>query len=357
VLALASSLPTTAAEPFWASPSAAQVAGGRWRLSLEGESVGDRVEHSPNAVGGGFEPVTKRSRYAGGRLTLDWRASPEWHLSGSVGRRSITFLRDSYTVDGYHIGLARRLPSPSERTALALVLDVDARRADELYKNSWTEIGGVRLTGASLFDAADETVMLSVNARTRVRPTTHVTTLIGVGRTRATHARLSGVGTDGKGCRYGFEATASAGEIELLEPCRNVVAFHEAYTSEAGIERRLGFSPGADLAYTGRVLQGGVALEHVAGRLGLSLGYVYRRHDRGAFDERIRARGGTAVEASHTSSFRLGFAASRTVELGLGAHYRSTSYLDELPLLYNAFTNDRFAKNVLSFSGSLTLSF
>jgi len=354
---LAAFLPANAAEPFWTTPSIAFSAEERWRVSIRGERISDKVPHAPNASGGGFEPAKERPRYLDGALALDWRPLDGWLLRARVGRRSLTSLRDRYTVDGLHFGVARRLPSPHPAIGLELLLDVDVNRADELYKNSWTEVGGSRLSEARLFDASDDSVMLSLAARAPLFYSSSVAVLVGAGRTRARHGRLAGVGTDAEGCRYEFGASAGAGWLELLESCDNLVTFRETYADESGIQRRLGFSPSSDLEYTGSVAQAGIAFEHRAGDVEVSLGYVYRRRDRGAFDRRIREQGGRTVASSHTTSLRAGFAASATLGVNVGLHYRSTAYLDELPLLYNVFTSERFLKNNLAFSIGATLAF
>ena len=356
-LSLFAAAPVAAVEAFWSATPASRWSEQRWRVSLEGESVGDSVEYSPNAEGGGFEPPREKRRYSARAFALDWYPSEDWRFRASVGRRSMTFLRDSYTVDGLGLGLARRLPSPISAVDLELVLDLGSNRTGELYKNSWTEVGESRLTEARMFDVRDDTLMLSVTGRTRLGRSTSAAALVGVGRTRASHARLAGVGTDADGCRYRFETEGGGGELELLERCGSVVSFRETYASAAGIENRLGFSPTADLEYVGRVVQAGATLEHVAGSFTYSASHLYRHSDRGGFDARIREQGGRTVSSSHTTSLAAAFALTPTAALHAGLHYRSTAYLDDLALLYNVFTSDRFVQNAFAFSLGATLSF
>jgi len=359
-LALASPRATAQADPFWFEPAAG---GARWRVVLGGEGVSDGVAHAPNAPAGGFEPATRLPRSASAALALHWRPSSEWSLRASVVRRSLVSLRDRYTIDGVELGVARRLPSPHASTRLALVADLRANRAGELYKNSWTRLGGARLTEARLFDARDEGAGLAFASRTSFGQGVGdgreiaLSALIGIGLTRTGHERLAGVGVDGGGCRYGFEAADGTGELTLLEPCRQFEAFHEEYANERGIERRLGLAPGSDLAYTSRVARVGLGIVAVWGRTGAALSWVHGRHARADLDPRIRERGARAVASSHTTSLRVSVAASRVLRLHAGAHYRSTTYLDELPLLYNALTAGRFARDTLSFGAGLSLAF
>ena len=357
VLSLGSASPATAAGFFWADAPAAGDVGGRWRLSLEGESVADRVEQAPNAPGGGFEPERTKSRYAAGALALDWRPSDAWRLRASLGRRRVNFLRDAYAIGALHIGVARHLTSPSRAFGLELVLDLDANRAEELYKNSWTEVGGASLRGARLFDARDGTLMASLVARGELRSATRVAAMIGIGRTHATHEGLGGNAVDADGCAFDFEASGGAGELALVEPCGSLVTYSERYANEAGIEDRLGLAPSVDLEHEGNVLQAGAALSHPFGRVDLTLGYVYRRNDRDAIDDRLRERDAAFVTTSHTTSLTLGYDVGGGIGVAAGVNYRSTSYLDELPLLYNAFTSERFSGNALSFGGAFMFSF
>ena len=345
-----------AAGAFRTAPRPVPEGAGRWRLTVEGEGVGDTVPHAPNAAGGGFEPARERPRYAAVALGLE-RRSGAWHAGVELRGRRLVSLRDSYTIGGVGLGLARRLPAPVRGLDLELTLDVDANGADELYKNSWTEIDGARLTGARVHGARDVALTLGLAARVRLARATHLVARVGIGTTHATHARVSGEGTDADGCRYAFEASSYGGALELLEPCGSMIEFDETYADEAGVRERLGFAPTTDLKTFAPDAGAGATLVHRAGRLELAVGYAYRRRDRGAFDARIQERGGRTVASSHTTSLRVGYAVSRALALRAGVHYRSTAYLDELPLLYNAFTSERFLRDTLAFGAGVALSF
>ena len=266
-------------------------------------------------------------------------------------------VRDAYRIDGAELGIARRLPSPHAATRLSLLLDLRSNRASELHKNSWTRLGDARLTEVRLRDARDDGVAVALAARTALGSRAGLSVRLGVGATRTSHARLVGVGDDGDGCRYGFEAADGRGTLTLLEPCDGLDAFREEYANEGGIERRLGLAPSADLTYTARSAAIALGLDATFGRVDVALGWTSTRHARALLDERIRARGAATVTTSHTTSFRAGFAATRAIRLHAAAHYRSTAYLDELQLLYGAFTAGRFVRDTLSFGAGLSIAF
>ena len=340
--------------PFWFAPPSDAT---RFRLTLETEGVPGTVAHAPNLPGGGHAPASRRPRFASGALGLGWRPSSAWHVRARLDRRTLASVRDAYAIDGAALGVARRLPSPHAAARLALVLDARGNRAEELYKNSWTEIGDARLTGARLHDARDDALALALAARAAIGARFGLSVRIGAGVTRTAHARLTGVGDGGDGCRYGFEASGGTGTLTLLEPCDGLDAFREEYANEGGIERRLGFAPSADLSYTSRTHSAALGLDGTLGRADFALVWSGVRHARNGVDERLRARGFGTVTASHTTSLRASFAATRALRLHAGAHYRSTAYLDELALLYGAFTAGRFVRDTLSFGAGLSIAF
>ena len=330
---------------------------GRWRVSIDGAGVGDTVEHEPNAVGGGFEPVRTLPRYVEGDLALAWFPDRDWSLRASLGHRSLTFKRDRYEIGSLSLALARVLPSPHRATRLALSLGLRVNHADELYKNSWTEIGGNRLTEARLFDAHDASLSLDLASRTPIGSRLTLSTLVGIGWNRSAHRRLHAAGDDGEGCRYAIAAGDGRSELALLEPCGSLLAFNEIHANEHDLEARLNFAPSVDLEQRALLLRAGVALGYRAGRTDLSLSWRHTHHERDALDERIRDEGGTVVDSSRLLSLDVGLRASERVRLHASVQRRSTAYLDELPLLYSRFTSERFASDTLSFGLGASLSF
>ena len=344
-----------AAEPaIWNAPSPES---GRWQIVIGGAGVGDSVEHEPNAAGGGFEPVKTLPRYVEGELGIAWLPNRDWSLRASLGHRSLTFKRDRYEVDSLSFALSRTLPSPHRATRLALSLGLRVNHADELYKNSWTEIGGNRLTEARLFDARDTSLALDLSSRTAIGPRLTLSALAGIGWNRSAHRRLYAAGDDGEGCRYAIDADEERSELVLLEPCGKVLAFRETYANERDLDARLDFAPSVDLEQSALLLRGGLALGYRAGRTDLSLAWRHTHHERDALDERIRAEGGTVVDSSRLLALNVGFRASRRLRLNASVERRSTAYLDELPLLYSRFTSERFASDTLSFGLGASISF
>ena len=329
----------------------------RFRLRLGGEGVGDTVEHAPNANGGGFEPVRTLPRFLGAELALTWLPSRAWTLHAELGQRSLTSMRDRYEVTAYALGAARRLPSPHRATRLDLVLELAGNRAAELYKNSWTEVGAGRLTEARLFDARDRSLSLALATRTLVRPRLTVSALLGVGWTRSEHGRLSAVGSDARGCRYGIEAADGKGRLALLESCDQLLALEERYPDERGMKRRLDFAPSEDLTQQAVVMRAGLGVGYRIGAADLTLAWRRSLHERVALDRRIEAAGGATVDTNDLLSLQADYRASRRLRLHASVQRRSTAYLDELPLLYSRFTSARFASDTLSFGLGASLSF
>lgn len=338
-----------------AGPAAADP--GTLVLELDAVSGLDSVEHAPNLGGGRLAEPERRQRYAGATVGARWAPVARLALRGSLSRRRLTLLRDAHEVDGWSVGAELGLSAPGSRARLALDLGASGNLDPSLDKNSWTRIDGAVLTGTRVTSARDATLRADLVATLEAGPRTRLVGLAGAGRTRTGHGAVEGEGRDANGCAHRFALEGGGGRLEQLGPCGRVLALSQDYPDERAVDERFGLAPSRDLAWSAAWWRAGAALEHRRGRLGLELGVRYRRWLDDHFARASGDGGPGRIRATRTAWAGATWRATPSLALALGAAWRTAPLLNEVPLLYNALSAERYHTEAVTFSLGAELRF
>ena len=68
-------------------------------ITLSTESVGDRVDQSPNLDDGGFASPESKPRFQAFSAGVDWTLNTRSTISVSLARRELNSLRDSFEIN------------------------------------------------------------------------------------------------------------------------------------------------------------------------------------------------------------------------------------------------------------------
>lgn len=317
-------------------------AGFKSAININAESVGDQVDYSPNLIQGGFATPEKRSRYRSARLEYVRQQTPNSLVSVSVSQRQVNSLRDAYEINQLEANALFRLSPSTARYSVDVGFDALFNHSDRLSKNSYTTYDGNVITRSSIDNPQDQTLAITMITGLRLGRGFSVQALSGGGLTHSDHDSVNGVGSSSDGCQYAFSTDGSVGSLDQLGSCGAVVSYQQTFASEQGVEDRLGFRASRDISYLARFVQTGAQLSWSSSRVAASLGYRYRRYFRGSLDQNIEAEGRTPVRVSQLLNAEISYKPSVQWKLSFSASYHSAPFLDDVPLLYTAFTSDRY---------------
>ena len=327
-------------------------------IVVSSETVGDKVDYAPNIEDGSFASPEKRWRYQSAKLGYVYRPASRSLLSFSASHRQVNSLRDSYEISQFEIANLYRLSPIGARYFLDFSAAASANYSNSLVKNSFSSVNGNLITQSTIDNAHDVTLSLNLLMGSRLGNGFSIAAFSGGGAVHSAHNSVNGIGLSTDGCRYSFETDGSNGSLQQIGSCGDVLSYQQTYATEQGVEDRLGFRASRDIAYRARFIQAGTELRWSHQRFAASLGYRYRRYFRGALDREIAQNEGTPVRVSQIVNASFAYKFVSKLSLSLGVSYHTAPFLDETPLLYTAFTNERYHKNdAVSFNVGLSWSF
>jgi len=311
-------------------------------ISISTESVGDQVDYSPNLEEGGFATPERRSRYQSARFEYTHQQSPESLLNISLSQRQLANLRDTYEINQVEISTVHRFKLLPSRYFFDVAFGALFNHSDRLVKNSYTTYDGNLITRSSIVNPQDQTLYFNLMTGLKLGGGFSVRALSGAGITRSDHQSVNGVGRSADGCQYAFFTDGNGGSLDQLGSCGDVISYQQTFANEEGVEDRLGFRASRDIAYLARFIQTGAQISWASQRFAASFGYRYRRYFRGELDQNIEAEGRTPVRVSQLLDAEVSYNPTARWRLSLAATYHSAPFLDDIPLLYTAFTSERY---------------
>jgi hypothetical protein len=184
-----------------------------------------------------------------------------------------------------------------------------------------------------------------------------VGTRLAAGLTSSAHDSLQGQGQSDEGCEYEFNTSGQTGSLTQLGSCGALLRYEQQFANKDGVEDRLRFRASEDVAYQAHFIEAGLQLDWTHKAWSFSTALQARQYFRDSLDRRISANGDTPTQLSQTASVEMQYQLNRRWSLGLLSTYQSAPFLDDIPMLYTAFTRERYTGgDVLSFQLKATLS-
>jgi len=327
-------------------------------ISISTETVKDKVDYSPNLAEGGYATPERRARFESYRVAYSFRQSPRSLVSVGISKREINSLRDSFEIDQVEFERYYRLTPNSSTYTVDLAFGASFSKAGRIHKNSYTSYGEYLITSSSIEDPKDRTLSLNLIGGKTLAGGLSIPSFAGGGVVRSSHKSVNGAGLNSDGCEYVFNADGSGGNLTQIGTCNALLNYQQNYASEADVGNRLGFRPSEDIAYWGKFAEAGAQLMWTANQYTASLGYRYRHYSRNTIDQNIEASGNTPVETSHIIRTGLTYRPAAQWQMSLDAKYQTAPFLDDLPLLYTAFTSNRYVnKSSLSLRLGISWAF
>ena len=325
-------------------------------VTLSSEGVGDRVDQSPNLPDRGFAPSQSKPRFQAFSASIDWDLNARTTLSVSLAQRELNSLRDSFEINQFALSAVTRISPVRAPYLLGVSVGLAVNHADQLLKNSFTHYNGATLRSASISRPQDRTLSAAL---TGVRPLGNGFTFLGrlsAGLVSSDHDAMQGQGQSSEGCQYAFSTNGATGSLQQQGVCGVLVSYSQEFANEDGVEDRLGFRSSEDVSYKARFVDAGGGLGWSYRLVSVSVGYRFRQYFRDGLDRRISVNGDTPTRVSQIATAIIAYRPGRRWTVTLASIYQTASYLDDIPLLYTAFTSERFTDgDSLSFQLSVTL--
>lgn len=329
------------------------------RVGVAAETTGQRVGHAPNLPDGTLADPDRRQRLSGTRLLAELDTAGGWRTGLAFDRRSIVTRRDSFEIDGLALDLARPLGRPRDGhgSGWRLFGRISAHGADELEKNSWTELDGGRLENARVRSPRDVQAGIGIGRGFSLLRRWRFDVSFAAGAASVSHGALVARARDADGCRYSFASGGGGATLGLDAPCGDLQSLERTWPDEGGLDARYGLAPSRDLDWRGLWFEPGLALVRESRMTRVALGWRYRRWFRDGFDERIESRGLRARRSAQVLSLDLARRLGPRVELTAALAWRVAPYLDEVPMLYNRFTSERERRPLTTLTLGLRVGF
>jgi len=310
-------------------------------------TVGDRVGYSPNLPQGGFVDPVSQPRYASHRLSAKWNGENNLSLGGSVAVRHFTSLRDRFKFSTYRIDASYALPALSVNTATSLDISLGSNRADQLHKNSYTQIGDNLIKQVTVNSPNDLFWRATLAQEQVLTGRTRYGFFSGVGQTISGHRGLLGTGVDGTGCSYDFQLYANGGVVDQRDICGDIYSMQRIYPDESSIESDLQVAPRKDMQNNAWFYRVGGNLTTNFKRWQTRLSFYHQRYVRDVLDQRIRSRGGKVYDRNNVVSLQATRYVNSSLSYSATLEYNQHQFLDDLPVLYTRLTSDRFEGDVV----------
>ncbi len=325
-------------------------------ITLSAESAGGHVDQSPNLPGGGFESSQSKPRFKALSLGIDWDLSARTSVSFSLAQRDMNSLRDSYEINQVALSTVTRISPAGAPYLLGVNVRLAVNHADQLLKNSFTSYNGATIRSASINRPQDRTLSAAL---TGVRPLGRGFSFLGrlsAGLVSSDHDSMQGQGQSSEGCQYAFSTNGSTGSLRQQGGCGVLISYSQEFANEDGVEERLGFRSSQDVAYKARFVGAGGELGWSHRSVSVSVGYRFREYFRDNLDHRITVNGDTPTRISQVARAIIAYSPRRRWTVSLASIYQTAPFLDDIPMLYTAFTSKRYTGgDSLSFQLSVTL--
>lgn len=320
------------------------------------ESVGDSVDQAPNLAEGGYAPAQSQPRFQAFTAGIDWTLDARTSLRFSGGRNELNSLRDSFQINQIALSAYRRISPDLVPYSFGLHAALTFNYVDQLVKNSYTTYNGATLTSASISQPEDRTLSVGLSGSRLLSKGFTLAGRVNGGMISSDHESMQGVGKSQDDCSYSFTTDGTTGSLVQLEACGPLVSYSQQFANEDGVEDRLGFRSSQDVAHSARFMEigGGLGWSHQS--ISIDIDYRLRQYYRDTIDDRISENGDTPTTVSQTARAALTYRLGRQWSLSLASIYQTAPYLDEIPLLYTAFTSERYTGgDALSFKLSASL--
>ncbi|MFK7993092.1 MAG: hypothetical protein AB8B87_03080 [Granulosicoccus sp.] len=315
-------------------------------ITLQHETVSDKVSYSPNLQAGGFAEPIEKPRFQSHAFSLTYRPDPRLRYHFSLAQRQMNSLRDAFVINELSGGVKRRFHlSQASRYSLDIGFDASVNHASEIYKNSYTSYANQLITEVRLLEPRD--VRLSVSADLAMSLTDRLKMNLAVsgGMSQTSQNEVVGSARLDNDCRYAFNASTQGGSVRQLERCGDLISFEQHYPSDQTLNDRLGFSVADDLTYRDYFFGPQVSLHWLQGPWSIGAGYEFRQYFRPTLDHRIRQSGETPVSRSHSAFAGASIDVLRHWQVDVRVRYQQAAFLDDIPFLYNALTHERYRGN------------
>lgn len=327
-------------------------------ITLALESVEDNVDYSPNLETGEFANPQSRPRFKASSLGVHWQVSPQTSFGASIAQREVNSLRDSFDISQLSISATRLFAPATARYTLGASVGLSMNYSDVLVKNSYTNYNDAVIRGASINRPRDQTLTAGFFAGLNLKHGFSLSAQVAAGVLESDHDYIEGQGQSREGCEYAFTASEHSGSLNQQGSCGALVSYSQEFISEQGVEERLGFLPSQDVSYRARFIEAGTGMAWTRQALSILLDYRIRQYQRGQLDIRIEDNGDTPTRVSQVVRANLSYRFSQRWSLSMSSIYQTAPYLDDVPLLYTAFTSQRFSDaTALSFLISSTFTF
>lgn len=325
-------------------------------ITFSAEGVGARVDQSPNLPDGGFAASKSKPRFRELSASMDLDVGSRTRISFSLAQREMNSLRDSFEINQVSLSAFTRISPADARYLVGVNVGLAVNHADQLVKNSFTHFNGATLRNASIIGPQDRTLSATLRGALPLRYGFSLSGGLSVGQVLSDHDSMQGWGQSNEGCQYAFSTDGSTGSLRQQGACGALISYSQEFANEDGVENRLGFRSSQDVAYRARFLGAGGELGWSHRSVSISVGYRIRKYSRGELDQRITANGDTPTRFSQVAKAIIAYDTGRRWTVSLASFYQTAPFLDDVPLLYTAFTSDRYTGgDSLSFQLSATL--
>ena len=324
-----------------ASPVEAFIPG--FAIAIQHETVNDTVEYSPNLQEGGFASAVEKPRFQLHGIVLSYNASRQTQFQFGFSQRQLNSLRDAFSVNEISAGVNRRFQSPaSARYSLNIGADARINMASEIYKNSYTSYADNLITEVRVVEPRDARLSAHADLSVALTERLHLTFAISGGLSRTSQQEVLGIALLDNDCPYAFNASVDGGSVNQLERCGDLVSYEQRYPDSQSLNDNLGFSVEDDLTYRDYFFGRQISLHWQAASWSMGTGYEFREYFRPTLDHRIREAGNTPVTRSHTAYANASVDVFKNWQLAALVRYQRAAFLDDIPFLYNALTNERY---------------
>ena len=324
-----------------ASPQQAYIPG--FAIAIQHETVNDTVEYSPNLQQGGFASAVEKPRFQSHGIVLSYNPSQLTRFHIGVSQRQLNSLRDAFTVNEFRAGVNRRFHSPlRKRYSLNVGVDARVNMASEIYKNSYTSFADNLITEVRLIEPRDARLSSRADLSVALTERLHLTLAVSGGLSQTSQQGVVGVAQLDNNCQYAFNASENGGSVNQLERCGELVSYEQRYPDNQSLNDNLGFSVADDLTYRDYFFGRHISLNWQADSWAIGTGYEFRDYFRPTIDHRIREAGNIPVTRSHTAYANARVDVFRKWQLDALVRYQQAAFLDDIPFLYSALTNERY---------------
>ena len=311
-------------------------------ITLSTEGVGDRVDQSSNLADGGFASPESKPRFQAFSTSVDWELNARSSVSVSLARRELNSLRDSFEIDQIAFSMFTRISHERAKYLLGVRAGLAVNHADQLVKNSFTHYNDATLRGASIEQPRDLTLTGGLSGTRPIGRGFSFSGRLNAGLVVSDHDFMQGEGESSEGCQYAFVTNGSTGSLQQQGVCGALINYSQEFANEDGVEDRLGFRSSEDIAYQARFVEVGAGLGWAHRAVSFGLSYRFRQYFRGRLDQRITDNGDTPTRVSQVARANIAYRLGGRWTVSLASIYQSAPYLDEVPLLYTAFTSERY---------------